>query len=128
MGSDGGQTGVRPWSDPRLTPAAQARTVIVLDFANVTGDADIAWLSAGIAETVTSGLRAMGTLRVMDRVPLLPGTHDAVAGVADRFARRHHRIEHRQPVAAQHLERAAGQHSAHPHPRAVHAACRGRPG
>ncbi len=81
-GSDGGQTGVRPWSDPRLTPAAQARTVIVLDFANVTGDADIAWLSAGIAETVTSGLRAMGTLRVMDRVPLLPGTHDAVAGVA----------------------------------------------
>src|SRR5262249_10365254 len=34
------------------------RSIAVLDFANVTGDQDVAWLSAGIAETVTNDLRA----------------------------------------------------------------------
>jgi len=42
-------------------------TVAVLDFANVTGDADAAWLSAGIAETVSNDLRALGHFRVVDR-------------------------------------------------------------
>ena len=44
------------------------RAVAVLDFANVTGDADVAWLAAGIAETVTSDLAALGQFRVIDRV------------------------------------------------------------
>ena len=39
----------------------------MLDFENVSGDASLAWLSSGIAETVTNDLRA-ATLRVIDRV------------------------------------------------------------
>jgi DNA-binding winged helix-turn-helix (wHTH) protein len=43
------------------------RTIAVLDFANVTGDPDVAWLSAGIAETVTSDLAAIPEFSVVDR-------------------------------------------------------------
>lgn len=43
------------------------RTIAVMDFVNVTGDADSAWLSAGIAETVTGDLSALGHFRVVDR-------------------------------------------------------------
>jgi adenylate cyclase len=49
------------------------RTIAVTDFTNVTGDADLAWLSAGIAETVTNDLRSIRDLRVLDRT-LLAGT------------------------------------------------------
>ncbi len=44
------------------------RSVAVLDFANLSHDADLAWLSTGIAETVTSDLGAYKVLRVVDRV------------------------------------------------------------
>jgi DNA-binding winged helix-turn-helix (wHTH) protein len=44
-----------------------ARTIAVMDFVNLTGDADSAWLSAGIAETVTCDLRSLGDFRVIDR-------------------------------------------------------------
>jgi DNA-binding winged helix-turn-helix (wHTH) protein/tetratricopeptide (TPR) repeat protein len=50
-----------------LSPAATSDAIAVLDFNNVTGDADSAWLSAGIAETVTSDLRGLGRFRVVDR-------------------------------------------------------------
>jgi DNA-binding winged helix-turn-helix (wHTH) protein/Flp pilus assembly protein TadD len=43
------------------------QTIAVMDFTNVTGDPDSAWLSAGIAETVTGDLRALGRFRVLDR-------------------------------------------------------------
>src|SRR5438445_5315565 len=46
------------------TPApdtdADVPTIAVMDFANVTGDADSAWLAAGIAETVTGDHRPPG--------------------------------------------------------------------
>lgn len=41
--------------------------IAVMDFVNVTGDPESSWLSAGIAETVTSDLRALGRFRVIDR-------------------------------------------------------------
>ena len=47
--------------------AVDDRAIAVLDFVNVTGDADSAWLSAGIAETVTGDLRGLGQFRVIDR-------------------------------------------------------------
>jgi DNA-binding winged helix-turn-helix (wHTH) protein/Flp pilus assembly protein TadD len=47
--------------------AADPRTIAVMDFVNVSGDADAAWLSAGIAETVTCDLRALGDFHVVDR-------------------------------------------------------------
>jgi DNA-binding winged helix-turn-helix (wHTH) protein len=48
-----------------LTP--EITNLAVLDFANVTGDPDVAWLGAGIAETVTSDLAALNHFRVIDR-------------------------------------------------------------
>src|SRR5205085_7088081 len=49
------------------TSGGQDRSIAVLDFANVSGDKESAWLSAGIAETVTGDLRALGRFRVVDR-------------------------------------------------------------
>jgi DNA-binding winged helix-turn-helix (wHTH) protein/Tfp pilus assembly protein PilF len=48
-------------------PRVDADAIAVLDFTNVTGDADAAWLSAGIAETVSADLGALGRFRVIDR-------------------------------------------------------------
>jgi DNA-binding winged helix-turn-helix (wHTH) protein len=47
--------------------ATGPRTIAVLDFANVTGDPEVAWLSAGIAETVTSDLASISEFSVIDR-------------------------------------------------------------
>jgi len=43
------------------------RTVVVMDFANLSDDAESAWLSSGIAETVTGDLGALEHFRVVDR-------------------------------------------------------------
>src|SRR5215470_6323909 len=59
--------------EPRRRPAAAAvdedgpQSIAVMDFVNVTREIDCDWLSAGIAETVTGDLRAMGRFRVVDR-------------------------------------------------------------
>jgi DNA-binding winged helix-turn-helix (wHTH) protein/tetratricopeptide (TPR) repeat protein len=54
---------------PRAAAANESQPVIaVLDFSNVSGDRELAWLSSGIAETVTNDLRATSPLRVIDRV------------------------------------------------------------
>jgi adenylate cyclase len=47
---------------------ASQPSIAVMDFANVSGDREVAWLSSGIAETVTNDLRATSPLRVVDRV------------------------------------------------------------
>lgn len=52
---------------PAPADAPDAQSVAVLDFTNVTGDPDAAWLSAGIAETVSGDLRSLGSFRVVDR-------------------------------------------------------------
>jgi DNA-binding winged helix-turn-helix (wHTH) protein/Tfp pilus assembly protein PilF len=49
------------------TPKVDQHSIAVLDFSNVTGDPESAWLSAGIAETVSGDLRALGPFRVVDR-------------------------------------------------------------
>jgi DNA-binding winged helix-turn-helix (wHTH) protein/tetratricopeptide (TPR) repeat protein len=52
-------------------PAAdRRRTIAVSDFQNVNGDADIAWLGAGIAETLCNDLRTLRDLSVIDRAGL----------------------------------------------------------
>jgi DNA-binding winged helix-turn-helix (wHTH) protein/tetratricopeptide (TPR) repeat protein len=43
-------------------------SIAVMDFSNVSGDRELAWLSSGIAETVTNDLRATSPMRVVDRV------------------------------------------------------------
>jgi TolB-like protein len=44
------------------------RSVAVLDFANLSADAELAWLTTGIPETVTNDLTGFRVLRVVDRV------------------------------------------------------------
>jgi DNA-binding winged helix-turn-helix (wHTH) protein/tetratricopeptide (TPR) repeat protein len=51
----------------RADSIARAPVVGVLDFANVSGDASLAWLSSGIAETLTNDLRSALQLRIIDR-------------------------------------------------------------
>jgi DNA-binding winged helix-turn-helix (wHTH) protein/tetratricopeptide (TPR) repeat protein len=63
--------------------AAGLDTVAVLDFTNVTGDADVAWLAAGIAETVTSDLAALGHFRVIDRWRVVQAVRRAGTSIHD---------------------------------------------
>src|SRR5262249_48608163 len=65
-------TGATPAQPPRsshrdLAPPSATDAIAVVDFTNVTGDAESNWLSAGIAETVSGDLRALGCFRVVDR-------------------------------------------------------------
>src|SRR5438045_9742575 len=41
------------------------RTVLVLEFANISGDPDADWLSTGIAEAVSADLNKIAGLRVV---------------------------------------------------------------
>jgi adenylate cyclase len=80
-----------------IAPAAAARggdrSIAVLDFVNVTGEADSAWLAAGIAETVTSDLRSTGHFRVVDRGRVIDAVrrsggslHEVAAALGTTFA------------------------------------------
>jgi DNA-binding winged helix-turn-helix (wHTH) protein/Tfp pilus assembly protein PilF len=63
--ADSGQ--IRPSAEPDARPGMSDRAIAVLDFAQAVLDPGDAWLSAGIAETVTSDLRRLGHFRVVDR-------------------------------------------------------------
>ena len=52
-------------------------SIAVMDFTNVSGDREIAWLSSGIAETVTNDLRATSPMRVVDRVRVVEAARRA---------------------------------------------------
>ena len=52
---------------PEAAPAPDPAAIAVLDFTNVSGDPDSAWLTAGIPETVSNDLRALGRFRMVDR-------------------------------------------------------------
>jgi len=71
------QAAIDPSARPRL------QTAIVMDFTNVTGDADAAWLSAGIAETVTGDLRALDRFRVVERAQVVEASRRAGGSVRD---------------------------------------------
>jgi serine/threonine-protein kinase len=47
------------------TEAERKAAVLVLDFTNISGAADVDWLSGGIAETVSVDLRRIGGIRVV---------------------------------------------------------------
>jgi DNA-binding winged helix-turn-helix (wHTH) protein len=49
------------------TAATTLPTLAVMDFANLSSDPEVAWLGAGIAETVTSDLASLDRFRVVDR-------------------------------------------------------------
>ena len=57
---------------PNTAPASPGAppglpVLAVMDFTNLAADADLAWLGAGIAETVTGDLAALDRFRVVDR-------------------------------------------------------------
>lgn len=60
----------------------RAPAIAVLDFANVSGDREFAWLSSGIAETVTNDLRAKPSLRIIDRVRVVEAARRGGADLA----------------------------------------------
>ncbi|HSJ97158.1 MAG TPA: tetratricopeptide repeat protein, partial [Myxococcota bacterium] len=53
----------------------------VLDFTNVTGDPEVAWLTSGIAETLTNDLRVQAKLRVIDRVRVVEAARTGGGGL-----------------------------------------------
>src|SRR4051812_20959700 len=63
-------------------PRDQPPAIAVLDFTNVSTDREFAWLSSGIAETVTNDLRAAGTLRIIDRVRVVEAVRRGGADLA----------------------------------------------
>lgn len=74
------------------TASVDHHSLAVLDFTNVTGDPESAWLSAGIAETVSGDLRARGQFRVVDRWRVAEAArrtggalHDVAAALAVRL-------------------------------------------
>lgn len=58
-------------------PGRGVRSIRVSDFHNVSGDRTLAWLAAGIAETLTNDLRSLRALRVIDRPGSPSGWDDA---------------------------------------------------
>jgi len=83
---------VTPLPDPAgATPPPSAadvdeQAIAVLDFTNVTGDQDSAWLSAGIAETVSADLGALGHFRVIDRRRVVEAARRAGGALQDMAA------------------------------------------
>jgi len=49
------------------TSTSDLPALAVMDFANLSADPEVAWLGAGIAETVTSDLASLDRFRVVDR-------------------------------------------------------------
>ncbi len=71
----------RSATDPLLARSAK-RTIAVSNFENLTGDPNVAWMAAGIAETVTNDLRALGDLCVIDRASFSPEARVASVNAA----------------------------------------------
>ena len=71
--------------DAPISEGALEKTVrpslVVLDFVNVNGDTNLAWLSAGIAETVTGELGGRPEIRVVDRTRVLASRAQSLAPV-----------------------------------------------
>ena len=76
------QTPARVAVDATAGPTA----IAVLDFDNVTGADAVAWLAAGIAETVTSDLAALGHFRVVDRWRVVQAAGRTGGGVHETAA------------------------------------------
>jgi len=74
-------------SQPPAAARAGDRSIAVMDFQNVTGDPNAAWLSAGIAETVTADLRRIGGFHVVDRGRVMEAARQT-DGSAHEVARR----------------------------------------
>ena len=66
--------------------ADAARTIAVPDFVNLSGDADVQWLGAGIAESLSSDLASLDAFRVVDRWRVLEAVRQTSGSVTDAGA------------------------------------------
>jgi adenylate cyclase len=67
----------------------EAPAIAVMDFSNVSTDREFAWLSSGIAETVTNDLRAAGTGRIIDRIRVVEAVRRTGADLSALRAQLH---------------------------------------
>jgi DNA-binding winged helix-turn-helix (wHTH) protein/tetratricopeptide (TPR) repeat protein len=95
------------------------RAIGVSDFQNVTGDADMAWMAVGIAETLSNDLRAPHSLRVLDRA-IVPAQTRAGSVEAARacgldllVVGSYQRSGHRLRMTARAIDTATGEAIAH---------------
>ncbi len=78
----------------RLAPSSSAasespeaeRTLAVPDFVNLSRDADVDWLGAGIAESLTTDLASLGAFRVVDRWRVLEAVRQTGGAVTETGA------------------------------------------
>jgi len=76
---------VRPARGGDAEGIVPSRAIRVTDFANLAGDQAVAWLSAGIAETLKNALRSVRDIRLVDRIEVGgPITSRGSLGVACR--------------------------------------------
>src|SRR4029453_15885110 len=69
-------------AQPDRAPVPGRAVVAVMDFVNVTNDPEVAWLGAGIAETVTSDLGALDRFTVVDRWRVIDAVRHASGSLA----------------------------------------------
>ncbi len=76
---------VTPLPEPTAPVPAEVDedALAVLDFTNLTGETDAAWLSAGIAETVSADLAALGRFKVVDRWRVVEATRAGGAALQE---------------------------------------------
>jgi len=120
-GVSGGASASGSGGAPSTAPEATAlddNAIAVLDFTNVSGDADAAWLCSGIAETVSADLRTIGRFRVIDRWRVMEasrrsggGLHDVAAALRVRLAvvGAFQRIGERVRITARVVDVASGE-------------------
>jgi|KBSMisStandDraft_5_1062788.scaffolds.fasta_scaffold01200_6 adenylate cyclase len=91
------RVGISTHLDPERAPVPvttelDSRTVAVLDFENMSGDAECAWLATGIADAVTTDLRALAHFHVVDRSRVADATGRANRGPQEVAAALHARL------------------------------------
>jgi adenylate cyclase len=100
---------------------ADQRSIAVIDFANVSSDRELGWLSSGIAETVTNDLRATAPLRVVDRVRVVEAARRAGTDLSALRAELHldlavvgsfQRVGNRLRITARVVDAASGDTTA----------------
>jgi DNA-binding winged helix-turn-helix (wHTH) protein/tetratricopeptide (TPR) repeat protein len=108
----------RAANESRIPPSTK-RAVAVSNFQNLTGDPDVDWMSAGIAETITNDLRAPRDLCVIDRASLSDDARRAsmdaarACGLDLLVVGSYQRVGDRLRIAARVMAPATGESLAH---------------
>lgn len=97
---------------PADAPAVR-RSIAVLPFTNLSNDRELAWLSSGLAETITNALRAVRDIRVVDRPPAIGAPGPAASAVEVVISGGFQRAGDRLRVTAEAIDPATREALAH---------------